>query len=96
MMLFGERIPLDSKNQVEDNMFVVAWVSKEVEETQIELEAKKETHKGKTNIGVEVEKDARHEKALIAEKKLENQCVSIDVFKLIVDFECIGKQDSYE
>ena len=34
MMLFSERSPLESENQVEDNLFAAAWVSKEVEETE--------------------------------------------------------------
>jgi len=34
MMLFSERIPLESENQVEDNVCVAALVSKEVEETE--------------------------------------------------------------
>ena len=34
MMLFAERIPLDSKKQVDENLFEVAKVSKEVKETK--------------------------------------------------------------
>jgi len=47
MMLFLEKNQLESKNQVEDNLFAAAHVSKEVKETEIEAEAKKEAHKEK-------------------------------------------------
>lgn len=38
MILFGERIPLESENKMEENLFAVTQVSKEAEETKTETE----------------------------------------------------------
>lgn len=79
MTLLSDRSPLESKNQVEDNLYVAA-VKETKTKTKIEVEAKKEAHKEKTEIEEETKKEAQHEKALIIEQKEHNQCGSANIF----------------
>ena len=83
-MMFGEIIPLEAENQMEDNMSATTQVSTPVieikTETMLEAKPNKEAHKEKIEIEKEVEKEVQQEKALITEQKEHNQCGSADVF----------------
>lgn len=94
MMLFGKIIPLESKNQEEDNISAIAQVSIEVEGTKTETEI--EAKKTDTEAEADVENEAQQEKAFIVEQKEHNQCGSANIFNSNNDFQCVGTQNDYE
>lgn len=94
MMLFGATIPLESKNQVEDNLSSSQRKRRETQiEKEIEAEAKKEAHKDKIEIEAEEKLEVQQGKALIIEQKEHNQYGSPKPFTLTIYFQCVGKQE---